>query len=144
MIFIHRNCLIVWNQSQYNYKVITTHWKFCGKLSIPYIPWILLKSNGCLWIDKLKRLKRFLICTCTELTLASCACSYLSSSISHFNLAYVELCKFTLLDESLQHGFVTCFLQLLKKDVRQSPRTFCYWLLNLYLNHHINRRKIVT
>ena len=46
-------------------------------------------------------------------------------SISHFNLAYVDLCKFTLFDKPLQRGFVACFLQLLKKDVCR-PSNMCF------------------
>ena len=32
--------------------------------------------------------------------------SYLSLSIYHFNLAYLDLCKFTLFGKPLQHGLV--------------------------------------
>ena len=38
--------------------------------------------------------------------LAPRACLYLSLSISHFNLAYLDLFKFTLFDEPLQRGLV--------------------------------------
>ena len=35
--------------------------------------------------------------------------SYLSLLISHFNLKYIDLCKFKLFDEPLQHGIVNSY-----------------------------------
>ena len=41
---------------------------------------------------------------CTRVGPRMTACLYLSLSISHFNLAYLDLCKFTLFDKPLQLG----------------------------------------
>ena len=94
---VHRNCLIFGTKVNLDNTYTLAILKLFGKFLIPLNP---LKNQ------------KFKVSRDKSRDPASRACSYLSLVISHFNLAYLHLCKFALFDEPLHRGLVCYILKL--------------------------------
>ena len=131
--FVHRNCLIFGTKVNLGNTYILDIFILFEQFLIPIIPlYLLKKAKKCVflnfssdwvkivfsWKNNLHTWKIsfgvkfvfliFLLWYLGKLLrdLALCACSYLSLSTSHFNLEYLDLCKFKLFDEQLKRGLV--------------------------------------